>query len=89
MKAKPRTSSSRQSNQPRATRNPDVNNQIRKLATEGDAQRIERALLETRDFLRSNRIYGVGRAGIPSGEADIARRQTVRSRKNGRDRTGQ
>lgn len=34
--------------------------QIRKLVEGGDTKAVERAVLETRDFLRANRIYGVG-----------------------------
>ncbi|GMK54920.1 hypothetical protein CspeluHIS016_0115060 [Cutaneotrichosporon spelunceum] len=43
---------------PRATRNPDMAAQIRKLVESGEPKAVERAMLETRDFLRANRIYG-------------------------------
>lgn len=48
---------------PRAKRNPDVAVQFRKLVEGGDAKAVERAVLETRDFLRANRIYGVSGRG--------------------------
>ncbi|BEI86666.1 hypothetical protein CcaverHIS002_0700120 [Cutaneotrichosporon cavernicola] len=46
------------SNAPRATRNPDVGTQIRKLIEGGEPKAVERAMVETRDFLRANRTYG-------------------------------
>ncbi|KLT40402.1 hypothetical protein CC85DRAFT_287504 [Cutaneotrichosporon oleaginosum] len=46
------------SNVPRAKRNPDVAVHFRKIVEVGDAKAVERAVLESRDFLRANRIYG-------------------------------
>ncbi|WVR08345.1 hypothetical protein IAU60_005398 [Kwoniella sp. DSM 27419] len=46
------------SKQPRATRNPTVTRHVRTLVdTASDKQALERILVETRDFLRANRIH--------------------------------